>query len=88
MGSVPKVIRRFLCRLWKYLPWMLLLLVVAAGVAKLTTPNPAPWLTLIGDAAIIGLVVLYVIYAVRHWALIGEKQRIYRCRKCHIPVSM
>jgi hypothetical protein len=67
---------------------MLLLLVVAAGVAKLTTPNPAPWLTLIGDAAIIGLVVLYVIYAVRHWALIGEKQQIYRCRKYLIPVSM
>ena len=68
MGSVPKVIRRFLRRFWKYLPWMLLLLVVAAGVAKLMTPNPAQWLTPIGDAAIIGLVVLYVIYAVRHWA--------------------
>lgn len=65
---MPRVIRRPLRRLWKYLPWILVLLVVAAGVVNLMIPNPAPWLTPIGDAALIGLVVLYVIDAVQHWA--------------------
>lgn len=65
---MPRVIRRPLRRLWKYLPWIFVLLVVAAGVAKAMNPNPAPWLTPLGDAAFIGLVVLYVVYAVQHWA--------------------
>lgn len=59
---------RSLHRIGRYLPWILVLLVVAAAIAKLMSPNPAPWLTPIGDAAYIGLVILYVIYAVQHWA--------------------
>jgi len=65
---MPHVTMRSLHKIWQYLPWIFLLLVVAAGVAKLMSPNPAPWLTPIGEAAFIGLVVLYVIYAVQHWA--------------------
>lgn len=61
-------LRSNLDQIWRYLPWILLLLVVAAGVAKLQSPNPAPWLTPIGDASLIGLVILYVVYAVQHWA--------------------
>ncbi len=65
---MPTLTMGTLHRIWRYLPWILVLLVVAAGVAKLMSPNPAPWLAPIGDAAFIGLVILYVIYAVQHWA--------------------
>ena len=65
---MPHVNMRSLQWIWRYLPWILLLLVVAEGVANLVIPNPAPWLTPIGNAAFIGLFVLYVVYAVQHWA--------------------
>lgn len=65
---MPHVNMRSLHRIWRYLPWILVLLVVAAGVARLMSPNPAPWLAPIGNAAFIGLVILYVFYAVQHWA--------------------
>lgn len=65
---MPRVTMRSLHQIWRYLPWILVLLVVAAALAKLMSPNPAPWLTPNGDAAFIGLVVLYVLYAVQHWA--------------------
>lgn len=65
---MPHVNMGSLRTIWRYLPWILLVLVVAAGVANLINPHPAPWLTPIGEAAFIGLFVLYVVYAVQHWA--------------------
>ena len=65
---MPTVNMRSLHRIWRYLPWILVLIVVAGAIANLMAPNPVPWLTPIGDAALIGLVILYVIYAVQHWA--------------------
>ncbi|WP_440950700.1 hypothetical protein [Methanosphaerula subterraneus] len=61
-------LRSFIYRIWRSLPWILLLLVVAAGIAPLLDPNPAPWLTPAGETAVLGLFILYVIYAVRHWS--------------------
>lgn len=61
-------LRSFIYQIWRSLPWILLLLVVAAGIAPLLDPNPAPWLTPAGETAVLGLFILYVIYAVRHWS--------------------
>lgn len=61
-------LRSSLYRTWRSLPWILLLLVVAADIAPLLDPNPAPWLTPVGETALLGLFILYVIYAVRHWS--------------------
>jgi len=61
-------LRSSLYRIWRILPWILLLLVVAASIAPLLNPNPAPWLTPVGETSLLGLFILYVIYAVRHWS--------------------
>jgi len=61
-------LRSSLYRIWRSLPWILLLLVVAAGIAPLLDLNPAPWLTPVGETAVAGLLILYIIYAVRHWS--------------------
>jgi hypothetical protein len=62
------ILRSSIYLIWRSLPWILMLLVVAAGIAPLLNPNPAPWLTPIGETSVLGLFVLYVIYAVQHWS--------------------
>lgn len=67
--SLPATnLRSSIYRIWRGLPWILLLLVVAAGIAPLLNPNPAPWLTPVGETSVLGLFILYVIYALHHWS--------------------
>lgn len=52
---------------WRYLPWMLLL-VVATVIGEMMQPNPAPRITPFGSSAFLGLLILYGVYAVQHWS--------------------
>lgn len=69
MPLFPRIRYRRIARTaWRYLPWVLLVVVAASVMSEAMQPNPIPWIAPIGSAAFLGLLVLYGIYAVRHWS--------------------
>ena len=69
MPLFPRIRYRRIARtVWRYLPWVLLVVVAASVMSEAMQPNPIPWIAPIGSAAFLGLLVLYGIYAVRHWS--------------------